>query len=128
MGRTRVDLLVGSNSIGIDDGLVASSELVDLEVRWWGIRGLHTVQDGGHGRTTALLKAAEENQHILQLNPRYNLAILNEAHPPYQYCISLLTVPLVSALCISSRSSTGHQHSAIRHRWVTSRLNMFMTW
>jgi hypothetical protein len=42
--------------------------------------------------------------------------------------LSSLTVPLRSAAWICSRSTTGHQHSAIRHFWVTSRLNIFIVW
>ena len=35
LGLTRVDLLVGGNTIGINNGLEPSSELVDLVVSWW---------------------------------------------------------------------------------------------
>lgn len=41
---------------------------------------------------------------------------------------SQLTVPRLRASWILSRSFTGHQHSAIRHFCVTSKLNMFNVW
>lgn len=40
----------------------------------------------------------------------------------------LLTVPLMRACWMTSKSSTGHQHSAMRHLAVTSRLNLFIVW
>ena len=39
-----------------------------------------------------------------------------------------LTVPRERAPWISSSPSIGHQHSAMRQRWVMSRLNMFIVW
>ena len=45
-----------------------------------------------------------------------------------QPLLPLLTVPLMRASWMASKSSTGHQHSAMRHRAVTSRLNLFIVW
>ena len=54
--RTRVDLSIVGHSIGIHDGLVASGELVGLEVGGRGIHGAHPVEDGGDGGPAALLQ------------------------------------------------------------------------
>ena len=52
---TRVDLLVGGHTVGINNGLKCTSELVDLVVGWRLLTGLHAIQDRRNGRTTTLL-------------------------------------------------------------------------
>ncbi len=56
---TRVNFLIGGHSIGIHNGLVASRELVGLEVGGRRVRGGHAIQDGGNCGPTALLREGE---------------------------------------------------------------------
>ena len=57
---TRVDLLVGGDTISINNGLESTSELIDLVVGWRLLTGLHAIQDGRNGRTTMLLHMQDE--------------------------------------------------------------------
>ncbi len=67
---------------------------------------------------------------IWQCYPIYIL--VNHGMPLYYVTqnenVCQLTVPFMSAFCTLDKSLTGHQHSAIRHFCVTSRLNMFIVW
>lgn len=54
---TRVDFSIVGNTIGINNGLVAASELVGLEIGGRGIGGAHSVEDGGDCGATPLLRS-----------------------------------------------------------------------
>lgn len=53
--KTWIYFPVVPDPIGINDVLEARRELVGLVEGWWGLLGLHPVQDGRHRRAAPLL-------------------------------------------------------------------------